>query len=263
MENRRLSLLYNLQNFYNTSSAGSVDYQLSAYLIDNYKEIARLNIFDVSEANNVSRASVRRFCHNLGYQNFKDLKEHFAEFNEGFDLYVDFYSQEHFLHELRKQIELMFKELEERLSNRELKQIVESIYRSDEVVIIASSTIANSIRVFQQTMAIFGKRISIVVSRERLDDLKNYLTNNSLILFFSISGTLAESFIDRLLNKDFNILLFTNSRNPIFNQHFQRIYHLTSMENQSNRDIIYYTYGITYVLDSIVHQYSELILRGK
>lgn len=184
MENRRLSLLYNLQNLYNTSPVGSVDYQLSSYLIDHYKEIARLNIFDVSECNNVSRASVRRFCHNLGYQNFKDLKEHFAEFDEGFDIYIDFYNQENFLHDLRKQIKLMFKELEERLSNRELSQIVESIYESDEVVIIASSTIANSVRVFQQTMAILGKRTSIVVSEEGLDNLQNYLTDNSLILFF-------------------------------------------------------------------------------
>ncbi|MGT2924590.1 hypothetical protein ACVR0O_05220 [Streptococcus caviae] len=39
MENRRLSLLYNLQNLYHSSDIESVAYQLSCYLIDNYQEL--------------------------------------------------------------------------------------------------------------------------------------------------------------------------------------------------------------------------------
>ena len=74
MENRRLSLLYNIQSLYNSSDVGTVEYQLSGYLIDNYDKIHELNIYEVAEDNNVSRATVRRFCQNLGYSNFKELK---------------------------------------------------------------------------------------------------------------------------------------------------------------------------------------------
>ncbi|EJN95059.1 Uncharacterised protein [Streptococcus mutans] len=41
MGNRRLSLLYNLQNLYNSRDVGSVDDQLSDYLIYNYQELRK------------------------------------------------------------------------------------------------------------------------------------------------------------------------------------------------------------------------------
>lgn len=261
MENRRLSLLYNLQNLYNSSDLGSVDYQLSRYLIDNYQEIDSLNIFDIAEENNVSRATVRRFCQHLGYDNFKELKKHFSEFDEGFESYKEFYRKDHFLFKLREQLKLLFTELEDRLSNKELTQIVNTIHHSDEVIIVASSTIANSIRVFQQTMAIFGKRISLVASQDKLSQFSSRLNSNCLILVFSISGALAETLEDDLFVSGATVFLFTNSRNPLFNTKFNRVYHLTSMDNQNNRDIIYYTYGITYVLDSIICEYSQLFMR--
>ncbi|HEM2542541.1 TPA: MurR/RpiR family transcriptional regulator [Streptococcus suis] len=259
MENRRLSLLYKLQNLYNTSSVGSVDFQLALYFINKYQQISELNIFDVAEENNVSRASVRRFCSQLGYENFKELKLHYIEFDDGLDTYKDFYEQIDFISNLRLQINTMFSELENRLSNRELKQIVTCIHHSDEVVVVASSTIANSMRVFQQTMAIMGKRISLVVSEEDFLNIEQRLTDKSLIIFFSISGLLAETFEDLLFDRVSKIFLFTNSRNPKFNQLFDCVYHLTSMDKADNRDIIYYTYGISFVLDSIIHEYSKLI----
>ncbi|WP_203351229.1 MurR/RpiR family transcriptional regulator [Streptococcus uberis] len=259
MENRRLSLLYTLQNLYNSAHPGSIEYLLSSYLIDNYHEIDKLNIYDLAEENNVSRATVRRFCKNLGYENFKELKSHFNEFDEGLNIYKEFYNSEHFLEILQTQIKKMFSELEDRLNSRELLNIVRKIKDSDEVIIIASSTIANSVRVFQQTMALLGKRITIIVSKQQIIELEKNISSDSLILIFSISGVLAETFQDCLKNYHSDSYLFTNNRNPLFNQNFTRVYHLTSMENKNKNEIIYYTYGITYILDSIINRYCQLI----
>lgn len=259
MENRRLSLLYTLQNLYNSAHPGSIEYLLSSYLIDNYHEIDKLNIYDLAEENNVSRATVRRFCKNLGYENFKELKSHFNEFDEGLNIYKEFYNSEHFLEILQTQIKKMFSELEDRLNSRELLNIVRKIKDSDEVIIIASSTIANSVRVFQQTMALLGKRVTIIVSKQQIIELEKNISSDSLILIFSISGVLAETFQDCLKNYHSDSYLFTNNRNPLFNQNFTRVYHLTSMENKNKNEIIYYTYGITYILDSIINRYCQLI----
>lgn len=258
MENRRLSLLYTLQNLYNSAHPGSIEYLLSSYLIDNYHEIDKLNIYDLAEENNVSRATVRRFCKNLGYENFKELKSHFNEFDEGLNTYKEFYNSEHFLEILQTKIKKMFSELEDRLNSRELLNIVRKIKDSDEVIIIASSTIANSVRVFQQTMALLGKRITIIVSKQQIIELEKNISSDSLILIFSISGVLAETFQDCLKNYHSDCYLFTNNRNPLFNQNFTRVYHLTSMENKNKNEIIYYTYGITYILDSIINRYCQL-----
>ncbi len=258
MENRRLSLLYNLQNLYNTSEVSSVEYQLSSYLIDNYFRIDRLNIFDVAEENSVSRATVRRYCQNLGYDNFKELKNHFNEFDEGLSQYEEFYSRQSFINTLKRQVFEMFNELEERLSNKELNQIVSSLFKADEVVIIASSTIANNVRFFQQAMALFGKRVSIVVNEQELQEKKATLANNSIIQFFSVSGVLAKTMMLDTYETGINTYLFTNLRSPLFNQFFDKVYHLTSAENRNPSEIIYYTYGIAFVLDSILNEYSKL-----
>ncbi|KXT73257.1 Transcriptional regulator, RpiR family [Streptococcus gallolyticus] len=258
MENRRLSLLYNLQNLYNSSEVGSIEYQLSGYFIDNYLEIEKLNIFDVAEENHVSRATVRRYCNKLGYDNFKKLKQHFNEFDEGLDIYNEFYSRSGFVSVLKQQIFEMFDELEERLSNIELKQIVSAIVLADEVIIIASSTIANSVRFFQQAMALFGKRVSIVVNITEFENRRNSLTADSLVLFFSISGVLAKTMLSVTSDSDAKVFLFTNLRSPLFNQFFDKVYHLTSSENQKPNEIIYYTYGIAFVLDTIINEYSQI-----
>lgn len=257
MENRRLSLLYNLQNLYNASEIGSVDHQLSTFLIENYLGIEELNIFDVAEENNVSRATVRRYCQNLGYENFKELKQHFNEFDEGLEVYKEFYSQPSFIAVLKRQVFEMFDELEDRLSNKELEQIVTALISADEVIIIASSTIANSVRFFQQAMALFGKRVSIVVNNSEFERRKNLLTDNSLILFFSISGVLAKTMLSETSCSNAKVYLFTNLRSPLFNQFFEKVYHLTSAENPKPNEIIYYTYGIAFVLDSILNEYSQ------
>lgn len=258
MENRRLSLLYNTQSLYNSSDVGTVEYQLSGYLIDNYDKIHELNIYEVAEDNNVSRATVRRFCQNLGYSNFKELKDHFKEFDEGISQYDEFYSRANFLSDLKQQIFNMFDELEYRLSTKELTQIVCSIRDADQVILIASSTIANSIRFFQQTMAIFGKRVSIVVDEEKFNSMKHTLTKQSIIMIFSISGLFAQVMMKCTYESNAQVFLFTNSRNPLFNKYFDKVYHLTSMGNQRPSEIIYYTYGISFILDSILNEYYEL-----
>jgi DNA-binding MurR/RpiR family transcriptional regulator len=262
MENRRLSLLYNLQTLYNSSDLDSIEFQLSRYLIDNYLSIDKLNIFDVAEENNVSRASVRRYCQKLGYENFKELKKHFNEFDEGLRVYEKFYSRDSFINSLKVQIFEMFNELEERLSNKELSQIVQSLWQADEVIIIASSTIANSVRFFQQTMALLGKRVLIVVDEVEFNSMKHLLSERSLILFFSVSGVLAKVMKEVIFDSAINTYLFTNSRSPLFNQYYNKVYHLTSMDNKNPSEIIYYTYGISFVLDSILNEYSQL-KRGK
>lgn len=263
MENRRLSLLYNLQTLYNAAKLGSVEHLLSKYLLDNYQKIGQLNIFVVSEENNVSRATVRRFCQLLGYANFKELKNHFSEFDEGIAQYHDFYQQVDFLSKLKLEINTMFDELQECLTNREITQVVNRINMADEVIIIASSNLANNMRYFQQTMIVFGKRIRLVVSHDEFKALCTSLTNNSLILFFSITGLLAKTFVDEIKDCIAETYLFTNSRQAIFNQCFRRVYHLSSLNNLSSNHVIYYTYGITYVLDLILHKYRNMTLEQK
>lgn len=257
METNRLSLLYNIEKIYNENNIGSTDYQLARYLLDNYTNIPLLNIYDVAEVNHVSRATVRRFCSHLGYRNFKELKAHFKDFRDGIDKYTTFYSGADFRKELQRQINEMIDELAERMNTSEKKNIVNKIIQADEVVLIASSTLASGIRVFQQNLAIFGKRVSLIVSKEEIRQLKECLTQNSLLIVFSISGLLAETLADEIENLNLYKVIFTIKRDPKFNREYNKIYHLCAQESEKVNEILLYTYGITFVLDLLFKEYLD------
>ncbi|EOH91354.1 MurR/RpiR family transcriptional regulator [Enterococcus pallens] len=258
MKTNRLSLLYNIEKIYNENKIGSTDYQLARYLLENYADIPRLNIYDVAEQNHMSRATVRRFCNHLGYANFKEMKSQFKEFEDGQEKYVSFYSGEDFRIVLQRQINEMIDELAERMNTSEKKNIVNRLIKADEVIILASSTVASSIRIFQQNLAIFGKRISLIVSEDELKQLKQYTSKNSLLIVLSISGLLAESLSDEIDKLEMQKVIFTIKRNPEFNRQYNKIYHLCGQDSHQVNEVLFYTYGITFVLDLLFKEYLDI-----
>lgn len=257
METNRLSLLYNIENIYNENKLGSTDYQLAKFLLDHYTEIPSLNIYDVAEINHVSRATVRRFCYHLGYDNFKDMKQHFKDFQDGMEKYTDFYSGQDFRKKLQVQVNDLINELADRMNTIEKRKIIDQIVQADEVILLASSTVASSIRIFQQNLAIFGKRVSLLVDKEDLEQLKDTITPDSLLIVFSISGLLAESLENEIQALDPYKVIFTIKREPKFNREYHKVYHLCSQENRQVNEVLYYTYGITFVLDLLFKEYLE------
>lgn len=258
MKTNRLSLLYNIEKIYNENKIGSTDYQLAKYLLDNYVKIPQLNIYEVAEANHMSRATVRRFCNQLGYHNFKEMKSQFEEFQDGIDKYMSFYIGKDFRVELQRQINTLIDELADRMNNSERRSIVKQIIQADEVVLLASSTVASSIRIFQQNLAIFGKRVSLVISQDELEQMKNCISSNSLLIVFSISGLLAESLSVEICELEMYKIIFTIKRDPKFNREYDKIYHLCGQERKQVDEVLFYTYGITFVLDLLFKEYLDI-----
>lgn len=193
MNNERLSLLSNIAHIFNENQIGSADYELAKFFLKNYANISKMNINNVADQNHVSRATVRRFCDQLGYANFKELKAHFGDFNEGIEKYRHFYSGCTFRSNLVVQLNLMMDELSKRMNTPEKNSIIRSMSEADEVYIFASSRVATSVLAFQQELVNFGLTIHLADTQDDIEAFKPFLTTKSLIIVFSITGVFADS----------------------------------------------------------------------
>ncbi|MCZ2491544.1 MurR/RpiR family transcriptional regulator [Dellaglioa carnosa] len=255
MENKRLNLIYKLNHIVNELEIGTVEYELAKFFLGNFKSANKWNIYDIAEENNVSRASVRRFAKQLGYKNFLEMKKYVQEFDDGIEEFQKFYGVENFLDKLVTNIEVMMKELSVRLNTQEVDCLNKMINEHDEVIIFTSSNIAGLVKTFQQRMIIFGKKVTLLTELESLKKFKN-VKNPPLIIVFSISGLLLSTILLELRQIDATKVLFTNNRNPVYNQDFDKLYHLSSQHYEGDmNDVLYYTYGINFVLDLLFNGY--------
>ncbi|WPC18293.1 MurR/RpiR family transcriptional regulator [Pediococcus inopinatus] len=261
MNNERLSLLSNIQHIFNGNQVGSADFELARYFLQNYVNISKLNINEVADQNHVSRATVRRFCEHLGYENFKNLKSHFEDFNEGIEKYRKFYSGNDFRSQLVSQSVYMMRELSERMNTPEKNAIIKAIFKAEGVFIFSSSRISSSICAFQQEMVNFGLTIYVADNQDDIDLLESQITKKSLIIIFSITGVFVNSISNSLGKLSCKKMLFTLKRDVLFNRQFDKVYNLRGQENQRVNDQLYYTYGIDFVLDILFKDYLDYIYK--
>ena len=259
MDNQRLSLIYNLLRVFNDNAAGSANYELAKFFLEHYQSIPKMNIYDAAENNHVSRATVRRFCEQLGYPNFKELKDHFQDFNDGREKYRAFFSGDDFRSKLVHELVAMTDDLSTRMNTPETRSIINSIKNSDQIVVLASSETINAVQTFQQEMVYFGKTIRIAADHSALEAIRPQITEKSLVIVISISGMFAKTVISKLNNLPGNKVLFTLKRDVEFNQCFDKVYHLRTEDNETVSDLIYYTYGIDFVLDILFKGYLDLL----
>lgn len=258
MKNNRLNLIYKLNHIMNQNEIGTVEYQLAKFFLDHFQSIQQLNIYDIAEENHVSRSTIRRFAKQLDYENFADMKNQISNFDDGIQRYEAFYNREQFIPELTKNIERLMAELSVRMNNQETDRLVNRMNNKEEVIIICSSNIAGIVKTFQHQMIVLGKRITLLTSTDDMAKYKNiHPSETPLIIVFSISGLFLSSILSELKEIEGEKILFTINRDPVYNQLFEKIYHLCSQDFSGVSDLLYYTYGVTFVFDILFNGFMR------
>lgn len=253
MKTARLELLKNLFEVLNTSDTGSTNYILSLYFINNYDKLEQLNIYDVSDDINMSRATVRRFCKALGYDNFLELKKTSSIFHDGFKIYVDHYSNEQFVLEFRNALNLTLDHIEENFNNQTYNDIILNMMKVKYVYILSSSQIHPTIQRIQNRFLSFN--IKVIIPHD-LNSLLKVITNDDLIIVISITGQYYETIQSKLTNC--NYFLLTNS---IDYNESEKSFKLTeySKKDETTNDYptILYSYGIEYFFDILLNKVAK------
>lgn len=104
MDNNRLNFIYKLNHIVNENEVGTVEFELAKFFLENFKSVTRWNIYQIAEEQHVSRASIRRFAKQLGYENFLDMKKNAETFDDGINEFLKFYGYSDFLPKLQANI---------------------------------------------------------------------------------------------------------------------------------------------------------------
>lgn len=248
-----------LFNIINQKDLSSIDYNIAYYLLNQFNDLDKLNIYRMVDECNVSRSSINRFIKELGYKNFLDFKNGFK--NQRYIIqkenlidrpYGDYISI------LTDNIFNMMKELRERMNTDEVIKICENIHFSKNVVFLSSSTNAGMVTYFQQEFIFMNKLIQSVSDSYSKHNFMSQLDYNDLIIVFSVSGRFAKACEEYVSNARSKKILITANRSNEISNNYNKVYHLSS-KDINNVDInIYNRYGITYMLDIILNTYSFL-----
>lgn len=253
----RISLLHSLFSIINENDESDSNYVLAHYFLNHYHELDQLNIYDVADECFVSRASIRRFCKSIGYENFLGLKHEFSTYDDRYQSYMKHAKKENFRQSLTNEINEMIKELDRRMNTREVYNIAKQIKDSSHTVFLTTGTSAGFVKEFQQSM-IFNKKMIYLVSELYSDnELLLNLSEDDFLITISNTGTFAYASFPLISESKSQKTLITLRRDPIFNEWYDKVYHL-SAEDKSKSDInVYGKYGVSYMLDVIYSEYTK------
>lgn len=264
MNINNLGLLNKVGNYINYADRASNEYAISSYLLKHINTINAITVNDIVDDAFVSHSGVRRFCVELGYNNFSDLKKSLDNVIFPSNIHLrNFEPIENYRLNLSSQINQCLKEIDDTLNNRCIKAICQLIHDYEEVYIVGANNTAANLLKFQQEMFYANKIIHLLHSN--FEDTKNkfYSAKNCLIIIISVSGIFAQSVESIIKNRDENHrLLITANQKKIFKTYYEKIIYISPTSISDDNLGVYGKYGITYVLDLIseeyIHQYRLL-----
>lgn len=254
MKMDNLSILTSLFAIINENDKEDSFSILANYFLENYKDIPQMNIYEIADNCYLSRASVRRFCQYIGFNNFKDFKVETKKFNEHYESYVTSYDSENFKSMLKTQIIDTLTEIDNNFNDSDALEIVDQIYLANRVVIFASDTMNSRIKLFQKSMLLYGKIIRLVSDTFMDNVLLENMSTNDLIIVLSPSGRFAKSASNVIDCSKSNTICITASNSEYLVSKFNHVYSISNV-GFKYRHIIYDKYGMDYVVDLVLQQY--------
>ncbi|ETA80406.1 MurR/RpiR family transcriptional regulator [Youngiibacter fragilis] len=262
MRINRLSLLNSLFSVINENNQDDSYFVLAHYFLVHYHELSDLNIYDVADDCFVSRSSVRRFCQSIGYDNFKDLKTEFNEYDDQLNYYMQFADREDFRQCLTNEIDEMIGELDRRMNTEEVGKIAERLHDSRYVVFLTSDASTSRIKEFQQSM-ILSNRIVRIISEAYTDNtLLSMLNEKDYLITISASGKFADASEEIVKRCCAYKSLVTLNRDPKYNDWYDKVYHLSAKDRSKGKSV-YGRYGIDYMFDVVFSHYIRKYGRSK
>ncbi len=259
MRINRLSLLHSLFSVLNDYPPEDSNAVLALYFLEHYRELADLNIFDVAADCFVSRSSVRRFCQSIGYENFIDLKTEFRQYDDQLAHFMLHTNQSNYRESLTKEINAMIEELDQRMNHEETDKIADRIFNSRYVVFMTSDTSTSVIKSFQQAMVLHGKIIHLISDSYTENTLLSKLDHRDYLIVLSATGVFAKACEEYIKPVKAYKVLVTVNRDPIFKSHYDKVYHLSATDKSQNGNLVYGTYGMTYMWDIVYATYVNKI----
>lgn len=257
MNINQLGLVDTLFRIAEKSPKGETDQMIAEFFLNNYKIIGNLNIYDVADQCFVSRSSVRRFCKQIGYDNFADMKADFKDFDYQYRYFMQLQEKQNYREWYEQEVIRTILELKETIDQSTLENIAKNIHDSENVVFLSSYSSAQYVKEFQRPLVLLNKVVYSFSDIESTLPILNTLNETDCIFVVSMMGNYARSSTELLSSVKCSKYLLTTSKDESLCNHFDEIYYL-SLEDYSNVKSIQGKFGGMYFFDNLYNVYVNL-----
>ncbi len=256
MDIQRLGFIDSLLKIIDYEDESTPDHVIAKYILENYFRIASLNIYDVAAECYVSRSSVRRFCVNIGYDNFLELKKEFKAFDYQYNYFMEMHEDDNFRQWYGEEVVKMKDDVDSMITQEMLEAMAQRIHDGERVIFLSSYSSMQCVTEFQRPLVLLHKIIKVMTERNFNGAELAALKETDAVFMVSVMGNFASSNLDVLTDCHAYKALITTSRNPDFKGRFSDIYYLTR-EDYSNVKSARGKYGIFYLMDVLFDVYLK------
>lgn len=230
-----------LFSYINTEESYATYYKLAEYVLKNTKRLSTLSISQFSEETFVSNATITRFVHYLGFENYQEFKKYFYQLANASKLSFLKLSAEEvsqiqnqpadFLQQYTQQVIQSIKDTAAAMDANEIDTLIHSVLKAKQVAFLGyndSNIIAKDI---QLGCLGIGKEIEVAESEKKLADILKRFGKDDLIVILSNYGNFFkhhQHFYDQLLTKEVPLVLVTQNYSTMDSFRFQQSIYLTS-----------------------------------
>lgn len=251
----KYGLLNSLTEILNENDESSMNTTIARYLLERYRNLDSLNIYQMADGCFTSRATIRRFMKNIGFENFSDFKTQAAEVPYTQYLFGEREDTSAYAIRHAKELYQMATECNNLLIPN-LSNIVNMLHNAHQVTFLTSDMYVRQVFDFQREMIIGGKLIRIVTNKFEENSTLANQNNNDLTFVISISGYFATKAQEMMRHVAGNKILLTGSRSENFDQ-YDFIQYVSNNDIQQHRSI-YHDFAPAYVLNVIQHEYLNV-----
>ena len=201
---------------YNTLNQ-DIYYSIAIYILDHLDEIETISINELSQNCHTSVPTINKFCHLMGIETFKKMKNILSSTRKGRLEQIEFRYMQFDAENILNQIELLYqKKINKTELLEQIKKIVDLIYESRSVYFVGAVYPLSLLLNFVEDMRIFNK--AIYLEQISYKDNKKDYEENSLLIFITVTGRFLamnkQTFLD--LYEDVSSKKAIISQNEIF-----------------------------------------------
>lgn len=171
----------------NSEPKDSVNYTIAYHIVERIDQMESMNISDLAKQCNVSKATVSRFCRDLGFENFYEMRADFAEVKdvEGMISTVRKRTDAEFLTDVKNSADLMLKNV----SEKKLDRLADMINQYENIAIMGHIQSGNAALMLQHDLMNVVNHLTQVLNRpsEQISFFEE-IKKPCLVIVFSIRG---------------------------------------------------------------------------
>lgn len=210
-------LPYILLELINNESPESVDYIIARYILDHLTELSGASIQDISDACEVSKSTLSRFCRKAGLEDFQEMKNELQQANfipeYKFNVPLVGSDGKGYLKKVSEQV----MKLDEALDYSQIEKLVKEIYNSKNVLLFGSMQAMNPAVNLQQDILFLDKVVRVPGMYALQLSAIEKARSNDLLICFSNSGNFFERLFenqgDKHILNNLKIWMITGNEN--------------------------------------------------